>query len=503
VLELLGITKSYPGVKALDGVSYRFTQDGINALVGENGAGKSTLIKIISGIEKQDAGHILLNGEKLVVNNFIEGLKKGISIVSQELQVIAHASIAENIMLDKMATLGRTGLIDWRSIHQTAQKYIGMVGLNLPSSTIVGKLGASQKQLVEIAKALSSDAKILLLDEPTSSISEKEARKLFDILRDLKRKKDMIVIFVTHKLDEVFAVCSNVSVLRDGRGLGTYRIDELDKHRLIRLMIGREESAGALKEIEADRSNKALEVKNLTKKGQIEDASFTLYKGEILGFYGLVGSGRTELAKALIGETRKDRGEIYINGRKANIRYVGDTLYKYKLGYVTENRREEGLLLNKPVKTNICVTIWKQIAATVLGWISGKSEKKIANQMIKDLDIKVTGIDQVVKKLSGGNQQKVSIAKWLASDCEILIFDEPTVGVDVGAKEYIHELIHALAEKKHKSIIIISSEMPEVIKLSGRILVFKDRRIVGEVETRGNGDNSYRELSQEIGKYYL
>jgi ribose transport system ATP-binding protein len=487
----------------LDRVSFTFGQDGISALVGENGAGKSTLIKIICGITRQDTGEILLNGEKLAVTSLIEGMKKGISVVSQEIQVIANASIAENIMLDKMPTLGKTGIIDWKSINRTAQKYIDMVGLNLPSSTIVSRLSASQKQLVEIAKALSSDAKILLLDEPTSSISEKEAQKLFAILKELKTKRDIIIIFVTHKLDEVFAVCAKVSVLRDGQSLGTFPIDQLNKHELIKLMIGREESSKTLAEVRGDPQVKVLEVRNLSRKGQISNASFSLYKGEILGFYGLVGSGRTELAKILIGEGRKDSGEIFVNGHKADIRYVGDTLYKYKFGYVTENRREEGLLMNKPVLTNICVTVWKQIAGRILGIINGKKEAKVAEQMVKDLEIKVTSTRQTVKNLSGGNQQKVSISKWLASDCQILIFDEPTTGVDVGAKEYIHELIHALARKQQKSIILISSEMPEIIKLAGRILIFKEKEIVGEVRIKRGGEDSYQEISQQIGRYYL
>ncbi|MHB1347674.1 MAG: sugar ABC transporter ATP-binding protein [Candidatus Humimicrobiaceae bacterium] len=504
MLKLKEIHKSFPGVKALDNVSLEFSNDGINALVGENGAGKSTIIKIISGIIKPDSGSIFFNGEELKVMNFIDGLKKGISIVNQELQVLSNASISENIMIDKMPKIGKTPFVNWKKINQEAQKYIDMINLNLPPSMIVGRLSPAQKQQVEIAKALSSDAKILLLDEPTSSISEKEALNLFEILIELKKKKDIIIIFVSHKLDEIFAFCNNVAVLRDGKSMGSYKVNELNRQSLIKLMIGREENLEIFSSTNnINKNEKALEVKNIKKENIIKETSFTLHKSEILGFYGLVGSGRTELAKVIIGEKRRDKGEIIINGVKAKINNVGDALYKYKMGYVTESRREDGLFLDKPIKTNICITIWKDIKSRIFALINNRLEIKIAKQMVDKLDIKPTDIGKLVKYLSGGNQQKVNISKWLASDCEILIFDEPTVGVDVGAKEYIHSLIYELAKKQGKSIILISSEMPEIIKLSDRILVFNEKQIVGEIIIDNKVDNYYEKISEKIGSYYL
>jgi ribose transport system ATP-binding protein len=500
MLELRGITKDFPGVRALDNVSIQFREGEIHALLGENGAGKSTAIKIISGIYQPDEGELYYNDELLTLHNFRDGLDKGISVVNQEIQIIPESSVAENIMLDKMITYGKTGIVKWKEINNVAKTYMDMVGLDFPPTTIIQDLSAAQKQLVQIAKALASNAKILLLDEPTSSITEHEAENLFRIIRELKQQ-GVLILFVSHKIEEVFVVCDRITVLRDGKWVGTDTAENLDKHTVITMMIGREtedESYGVLK---VNEEQPVLEARHISKKGKIHDASFTLYEGEILGFYGLVGAGRTELARILIGEDALVSGKISIRGEKAHIKSVSDSLYTYNMGYITENRKEEGLLLESTVKTNIAITIWSKIVNTFFRAISPKKETDMAKKMVKVLDIRTTGVNQITENLSGGNQQKVSISKWLAAGCDILIIDEPTVGVDVGAKEYIHKLIWDLADKEKKSIILISSDMPEMIKLASRILVFKDKQIIGEITGMNTETKNYDDISKKIGHY--
>ncbi|MHB9127371.1 MAG: sugar ABC transporter ATP-binding protein [Candidatus Humimicrobiaceae bacterium] len=502
MLKINNISKAFPGVKALDNVSAEFEEGEIHALLGENGAGKSTLMKIIGGVYKPDEGKMFINDNELVLSSYIDALSKDISMVNQELQVLSSASVAENIMLDKMITFKRTPILNWNRINKVAKKYLDMVGLDIPPAKLIGELSVAQKQMVEISKSLASNSKILLLDEPTSSISETEAEKLFSILRGLK-EKGIIVLFVTHKLEEVFKICDRVTVLRDGKKIGTKSIKEVQKQDLVKMMIGREEKIESFKSKGIDKNNVVLEVKNMIKKHKSEDVSFKLYKGEVLGFYGLVGAGRTELARLMIGEDKKQSGDVFLNGKKIKVKSIGDSLYKYRIGYVTENRKEEGLLLNSTIQTNIGITIWPKIAGRILRFIDSKKERTHAQNMVEKLDVKTTGVDQLVQKLSGGNQQKVSIAKWLGAECDIIIFDEPTIGVDVGAKGYIHELIFNLANIEGKSIILISSDMPEIIKLANRIYVFRDKKIIGEIEEVSKDEDSYNIVSKELGNYYI
>jgi ribose transport system ATP-binding protein len=500
MLELRGISKRFPGVQALDGVGIAFAPGEIHALVGENGAGKSTLIKIITGIYRPDAGEVLFEGRPLRFRSYRDSLEQGIDIVSQEIQVIPESTIAENLMLDKLITRGRTGIIDWPAIHQTARRYLDMVGLPLPPDTVIKRLSAAHKQLVQIAKALAAEARVLLLDEPTSSLTEHEARNLFGILRGL-RDKGVTIIFVSHKFEEVFALCDKVSVLRDGRLVGTRPIAGLTRPELVTMMIGRDVTQAHLGRLDADGGREMLRAEGVVRKGKVEGASFTLREGEILGFYGLVGAGRTELARVLIGEDRLDGGAIYVRGEKARIRSVADSLERYKIGYITENRKEEGLLLQSPVRTNVTIAVWPRLAHRLTRYISRTRELGITRDMIRDLSIRATGPEQRTEDLSGGNQQKICISKWLAADCDILIVDEPTVGVDIGAKEQIHQLLWDLARHKKKAIILISSDMPEIIRVASRILVFKDRRIAGEIAGVDDGTKTYAEVSAVIGRY--
>ncbi len=496
MLELINTSKTFPGTKALDSVSIKFKEDEIHALLGENGAGKSTLIKIISGLYKPDkGGKIIFNDEAYEVNNTRSAIEKGIDAFYQELQLIPQASVAENIILGQLPTKRKTGLLDWKKMNTVAKKYADLIEFKIELSKAVNRLSVGQRQLVKIAKALASNAKVLLLDEPTASLTEEEAQHLFKIMRQLK-ENGVIIIFVSHILEEVLQVADKITILRDGKCIISDDAKNLDRKSIIKYMIGREEDTKPYGTLNVNKDKKVLEVKHLTKEKKAYDINFALYEGEILGFYGLVGAGRTELARILIGKDKYDTGEIIINGKKARIRSVCDALSKYGLGYMTENRREEGLMLADNIKRNITITIWQRIANS-LGFVPGNKEGDIAWKCIKDLDIRPAGLNQKVGSLSGGNQQKVNIAKWLAAEVDILIVDEPTAGIDVATKEYFGRLIWDLANRK-KSIILISSDMPEMIKLASRILVFSRNKIVGEVD---NSSKNYKEISEKISDY--
>jgi ribose transport system ATP-binding protein len=494
VLQLVNMRKTYPGLTALEDVSISFKPGEIHALLGENGAGKSTLIKIVSGYQQPDRGsQMFFDGAPYSVRSTLEAIQRGIHTVYQDLHVIPMASVAENIMLDSLPSRGRSGILDWKAIRAQAEKYLDVVGLDIDPMTRINTLSLAQRQLVVIAKSLSSDLKILMLDEPTSSLTRNDAEYLFRVMEKLKNS-GVLVIFVSHVLEEVLAVADRVSVLRDGRCVVTDDKTNMDRRRIVNAMIGRDEETNGFGARAIDREKKALEVRNLTRENKAYDISFVLHQGEILGFYGLVGAGRTELAKILIGADRPDRGEVFIHGKEARIRSVYEAMSRYGLGYMTEDRRKDGLILSFDIKTNVTMTIWDRIAGW-LGYVSGTKEDAVAWKQIEDLEIKTTGPKQKVGTLSGGNQQKVNLGKWLAADSTILIIDEPTVGIDVGAKEYFAHLIWNLANKG-KSIILISSDMPEIIKLADRILVFSTNRIVGEID---NTSRDYRETSTKIG----
>lgn len=498
-LALSNISKSFPGVKALDDVSITFEPGQVHALLGENGAGKSTLIKAICGIHKPDEGSVELDGRVLNLGSLKDGMAQGITIVNQEIQVFSESSIAENIMMDKLENYRRRGGLDWAQMNRDAAQYLAKVGLNLDPETPIGGLSAAQKQLVQIAKALSREAQVILLDEPTSSITANEVAKLFELIHEL-RDKGITMIFVSHKLEEVLEICDMVSVLRDGRHVGTKPIAEMDKEKIIEMMIGRKiqlENFGALN---ASADNIVLRAEGVTSQGLIEDAGFELRKGEVLGFYGLVGSGRTELAKTLIGYYPKTSGKIFKDDIEINPKSVGESVRDNSIGYVSENRKEEGLFLDFDIETNMTITIWERIRDAVSRKIDPKHQRKAAHEMMDALDVRATGVDQLVGNLSGGNQQKISIAKWLAADCDVLIIDEPSVGVDVGAKSTIHKIVWDLAREEGKSIILISSDMPEMISLASRILVFKEKRITGEVEGIATSGLPYEDVSREIGR---
>ena len=499
MLQIKHIEKSFPGVHALGDVSIDFRPGEVHAIVGENGAGKSTLIKIMCGIYQPDAGEMSLDGVRTELHSYRDAIEKSISLVSQEIQIIPKSTVAENIMLDKIEAYARRGAVNWKRVNQDAQHFVEMVELDLPVTTPVGGLSAAQKQLIMIARALSSNASVLILDEPTSSLTLYETENLLQLLRKFAAD-GVTVIFVSHKLEEVLTVADRVSVLRDGDLVGTREIQGLKKSEIVTMMIGRETRTESFGRLTIDRNHKKLEAVNISQEGRYEDLNFCLHEGEILGFYGLIGSGRTELAQILIGEDRRYTGKVLIDGRETHIGSMADSLGRYKMGYVSENRKEKGIILSTSIKTNIAITVWDRILNRARA-INLRKETAVAEEFMQAVSVRATGPNQIVGSLSGGNQQKVSISKWLAAGCDILIIDEPTVGVDIGAKEYIHQLIWNLAKNQGKSIILISSDMPEIVSLARRILVFKNFAIVGEIDNLDSSDVDYDSISSAIGKH--
>jgi ribose transport system ATP-binding protein len=458
-----GITKTFPGVKALDNVTFSVVRGSVHGLVGENGAGKSTLMKILNGVEYANEGEILVNGESCRFRDTKEAQAKGIGFIFQEFNLINTLTAAENIYLNRLKV--KSGRIAWRQINQEAQLLIDELGFNFSVAEKIKDLNAAQKQLVEIAKALSFDAKIIVMDEPTSSLTTNEIEKLFEIIAKLKRE-GITIIYISHKLEEIFSICETVTVLRDGQIIDTQPVENITKNRVIELMVGRSV------EMEFPKRNVIpgeviMDVQNITRKGLVKGVSFNLRKGEVLGFAGLVGSGRTELAEALFGAEKHDSGDIIIKGKKVVIHSTYDGKNN-SIGLLTEDRKESGLVLDYTITRNITITNLPKVSKN--GILINRLEKQYAQQYTDELGIRTPSIDQRTINLSGGNQQKVVLAKWLFSNADILILDEPTRGIDVGAKYEIYLLINKLAEHG-KSIIMISSELPEVLGMCDRVIV--------------------------------
>lgn len=504
MLELKNITKTFPGVKALSDVSVTFKEGEIHAILGENGAGKSTLMKIICGIYQATSGQVILDGEELHLHNYNDAVNHHISIVNQEINLIPEASIAENICLDKLDRFTKAGFVNWSSVNKVAQKYMDMVGLKLPPTTKVKHLSAAHKQQIQIAKALSTEAKVLMLDEPTSSLTQYEANILFGIMRDL-RAKGIIMIFVSHKLDEVMEICDKITVFRDGCLVGTELINEVDQKKIVRMMIGREFNLDYKGRLDADKNPVVFKAEDISSNLYgFENLGFEVRQGEILGFYGLVGSGRTELIRTTLGIDPKTSGKTYVNGKEVKLTSFAKALHKYKIGYVTENRKEEGLFLDNTISMNVSMnSLDKFYVSDKFPFIRTAKEKENSEHFVEELDIKTPKLTTKAGSLSGGNQQKVSIAKWLSAQCDVIIFDEPTVGVDIGAKSYIHDLIWNLAKKQHKAIILISSDMNEIIALSRRMLIFKDLHIVAELKGEDFFAQPAKVISEKIGEYFV
>nr|WP_300004864.1 sugar ABC transporter ATP-binding protein [Tissierella sp.] len=472
ILKLENLTKEYPGVIALDGADIEFEKGKIHALVGENGAGKSTMIKMITGAVDKTSGEIYYRGKSMEKNSPIESLNLGIIPVYQELNMIPTLSIAENVFYGNERVNGV--FLDKKYMYKKTAELLKEVGLNSSPETKIRDLGIGNQQLVEISKALVRNVEVLILDEPTASITENEIKNLFRIIDDLKGK-GVTIIYISHRLDEVLKISDYITVLRDGRVIETRRTNDFNEEELIKTMVGRELNLDQKNPSRGSSDENVLEFKNVSTQ-KIKNINFNLKKGEILGIAGLIGSGRTELAEAIFGVDKIVSGELLINGSLENIKSPKDAIDK-KIAFVTEDRKSLGLLLDRSVLDNVTYSSLENISK--MGIIDKKREKKLVEDILEKLQVKYSSIDEKVLNLSGGNQQKVVIAKWLLSDASIFIFDEPTRGIDVGAKEEIYALLRDLT-RQGKSIIMISSEMEEVISISDRILVMSNGQIVSE-----------------------
>ena len=485
------VSKEFPGVLALNEVNLTLTGGTVHALLGENGAGKSTLIKIITGVYVADTGSMKVNGEEKSFNNPIESTEAGIAVVHQERNLIPEFSVEENITLHNPPL--KFGVIDRAERTRLAKQALQTLGFEIDLNERVKNLSVAQMQLVEIAKALVTNAKIILLDEPTASITGSETKKLFDVVRKLK-EQGTAVLFVSHKLEEVYEICDTVTVLRDGVSvLESKSLSDYKQGEIVDLMVGRHlaERKNVIRKI--DRSKKpVIELKNLSTALGHRNINLSLYPGEVLGMYGLVGAGRSELARSILGLHAVTNGQILLNGVEVKIKNFRDALHKFRIGYVTENRKEEGLFLDFPVRKNISVTILSKILQK-LSVINPKKEDEVANKYVDRLGIKVVDNNQLALTLSGGNQQKVSVSKWLAAETKILVIDEPTVGVDVRTKASFHELITQLADEG-LSIILISSDLAEMVAVADRILVMRRYELVGDLDN----SKDYQSMSRSI-----
>ena len=487
VLELKNIYKSFPGVKVLEDVTLQVRPGEVHALMGENGAGKSTLMKILMGIYKADQGSIFLEGEETVIHGPKDAMSKGISMIHQELNTVLDMEVAENVFVGRELLkkgMEKLKIVDIARMREETGKYFREMNIDINPRAKMRTLSVAEMQLVEIVKAISLNSKIIVMDEPTSAITEKEAAVLFTQIERLK-KQGVAIIYISHKMDEIFRISDTITVLRDGQWIGTKPAKELDNDMLIKMMVGRELTDIYPKD-PVEIGDVILEVKNLSRGKKVQDASFSLRKGEVLGIAGLVGAGRSELVETIFGLYPKTGGQIFLHGKEVHIKNSADAI-KNKMALITEDRKQTGLNLIVSVKENIAsVSIGK---LSTHGIVNDKKINEVSEKYIKELKIKTPDGNAIVGNLSGGNQQKVVLAKWLLDEPDIIIFDEPTRGIDIGAKRDIYLLINNLA-KEGKAVIVISSEMAEVMGICDRILVMAEGRINGEVRRE--------EFSQEV-----
>lgn len=483
VLEVKGLKKHFAGVQALNGVDFILKKGEAHALVGENGAGKSTLIKSLTGIYRPDGGEILLDGKPYAPQHPREAFDLGISVIHQELNLLPELDVAANIFMGNLPTK-RNGLIDKKRMYEEAGHYLELLGLDFSPRTKIKKLSISQAQMVEIAKSLSHNAKIIFMDEPTSSLSPTEQEKLFQVIRDLK-ERGVSITYVSHRLEEIMDICDRVTILRDGQLVTSMDIKDTNMDEIITRMVGRDLS-NRYPKMQITPGETLLEVKHLSKSGVLHDISFSARAGEILGISGFVGAGRTELVRAVFGADPVDSGEILIEGKKVQIRNVTDAV-NHGIALLTEDRKNQGLLLNMSIKDNISVSGLNCIKTKPKffkgPFVDKKAVAENAKYYVDVIKIKTPSLKQLVKNLSGGNQQKVILGKWMSVNAKIIIFDEPTRGIDIGAKAEIYMLMEQLA-KAGAAIIMISSELPEILNISDRILVMRYGHITARLTAR-------------------
>ncbi|MEJ6553573.1 sugar ABC transporter ATP-binding protein [Microbacterium esteraromaticum] len=488
ILRVEGISKGFPGVQALKDVHLEVRAGEVLVLVGENGAGKSTLMKILSGIYTRDEGTIIFEGEPVELTSPLQAQQLGITIIHQELNMMPDLTVAQNIYIGREP---RTGpFLSERALNRRAEELLQRLDIKLDPRRRVGELTVAEQQMVEIAKALSFNAKVLIMDEPTSALTDTEVETLFVLIEQLKQRGTGIV-YISHRMDELRRLADRVSVLRDGAYIGSLDKSEINVPRIIEMMVGRAIDEGTRPDAREHSGDPiVLDVQGLSTKTLLKDVSFQLHRGEILGFAGLMGAGRTETARAIIGADRKDGGTITVAGKPVHIRQPEDAV-KRGIGYLSEDRKLLGLMLEQDVTFNTVLASLDSYA-NAIGWMGDRKAKNQTKDYVQQLRVKTPSVNQIVKLLSGGNQQKVVIARWLMRDCDILIFDEPTRGIDVGAKEEIYRLMQQLAASG-KSIIVISSELPEILRVANRIAVFANGRITG---TLRNEEASQEKIMQ-------
>jgi ABC-type sugar transport system ATPase subunit len=473
-----GIHKSFFGVPVLKNVDFEVYHGEVHVLLGENGAGKSTLIKILSAAYKPDSGRIVIDGQECHFHHPQEAQRAGISTIYQHLSQAPHLSVAENIFLgDPPQT--PLGLVDWAQMRLEARQALDLVGATIDVDAIVKNLSVAERQLVEIATAMRRQARILIMDEPTAALTERETGRLFELIRQLKAQ-GVGIIYISHRLEEVEQVGDRVTVLRDGEIIGTRQVGAVSVVTLVSMMVGRDIQQTELPPLPAEKGE-ALRLENLSRPGHFEKISFNLHWGEIVGLAGLVGAGRTALAEAIFGATPASSGQIYVDGQPVAIRHPDDAT-RYGLGFATEDRAGSGLCLALSVRENMTLPLWARWRES-LGrlWLNQQREVSLTNDYARELAVRAHDLGEPVRYLSGGNQQKVIIAKWLMARCRILILDEPTLGIDVGAKEEIHRLMIRFARENGGAVLVISSDLPEVLRLSDRVLVMAHGRLQGEL----------------------
>lgn len=474
-IEFHNITKEFPGVTALLDVSFSIKRGEIHCLCGENGAGKSTLINLCGGVYTPNKGHIMINGKGVKLNSPLKSEELKIAIVFQEIPLCKNLSIAANIFLGPKP-LTHNGMLDWKKMNEDSKRLLEMFRIKHSPSELVENLSIAEQSLVQIAKAIHSEPEFLILDEPTAALSINQKDILFDVLKKIRQERELTILYVSHRLEEIFEIADRITVLRDGKYITTVPVEEADVDKIIKFMVGRQIEPNKYSRGEIDEKT-ILEVKNIWKEGVLENISFSLKEGEILGLAGFQGAGRTELVRTIFGLDPKDGGEIYLNNKKIIIKKPADAI-KNRIGLIPENRRDEGIVPSMSVSENLIILLLKELSS--LTYLRSKDIKSVVLKFIEKLKIKVSSPKQKIESLSGGNQQKVIIGRWLAKNPKILICDEPTRGIDVGAKAEVHNILLGLA-KQGVSIILISSELPELLSIADRVLVMHEGKITGEL----------------------
>ncbi|HOD51295.1 MAG TPA: sugar ABC transporter ATP-binding protein [Candidatus Hydrogenedentes bacterium] len=475
VLEMQNIVKRFPGVLAVDHGQLTLRPGEVHCLVGENGAGKSTLMKVLAGAIPMDSGEIRLSGEPVAITSPHQAQQLGISMIYQEFNLSPFLSVAENIFLGREPRLGKTPFIDWSKMYRDARELLGRVRTDLDVRKPVNECSVAQQQIVEIAKALSFSSKVIVMDEPSATLTDHELKALFDLIRGLK-KDGIGMIYISHRLEEIFEIGDRVTVMRDGQYIGTHDVSDMRREDIIHMMVGRELKDELPKE-HFERGEEVLRVEHMSIGGSFQDISFSLHKGELMGLTGLVGAGRTEVARAIFGADKIEAGQLFLNGVPITVTSPQDAI-RQGIGLLTEDRKNQGLVLGMTVRENTTLANLKDLVKFL--FVDRGRERQVTLKYVDELRIKTPTIEQTAQNLSGGNQQKLVLAKWLFTDCRVLIFDEPTRGIDVGAKVEIYKLMNELV-RNGVCILMISSELPEVLGMCDRILVMHEGHLAGEL----------------------